>query len=575
MTSPAENQTRLKIAANSRKWLIALGVSLGTALLVIAPFFWLGNASGHDFGFHAASWLDAAGQWKEGIFYPRWTEWANHGFGEPRFIFYPPLSWMLGAAIGLVAPWNAVPMLFIALVQTVAGICAFALVRRFASGKAALFGAAAYAANPYALLIIYMRSDFAELLACALMPVVLLAALKNCGLAGDRRRLQTRVIAFFAVAFAAVWLSNAPAGVMASYTVALIFAWATLREKSFWPLWRGAAGIAVGFSLTGFYLLPAAFEQRWVSITQALASGLQPADNFLYTMINDPEHNLFNWIASSVAIVLVVMTGIAAIAARGKPKEESNEDGEKLWRVLLLVAAAATILMIRPTAVFWEHLPKLRFVQFPWRWMAILAVPYACFLAGAVTRRRTGWIWVVMALFVTGGTATFLVQHAWWDSEDIPALQEAIAKDQGFEGVDEYDPSGDDHYNLPEKAPRVEILPAQESDVATPNAQVRIVRWSAEERELQVSSEQPVRLALRLLDYPAWGVEVNGKTVTPQRAENTDQTILALPAGTQRVTARFVRTPDRKLGIALSVLGALTLLALFNAGGLRLLSASP
>jgi hypothetical protein len=576
MTSPAENQTRLKIPANSREWLMALGVSLGAALLVIAPFFWLGNASGHDFGFHAASWLDAAGQWKEGILYPRWTEWANHGLGEPRFIFYPPLSWMLGAALGLVAPWNAVPVIFIALAQTIAGLCAFALARRFAVGKAALFGAAAYAANPYALLIIYMRSDFAELLACAFMPVVLLAALQNCGLAGDRRRLQTRAIAFFAVAFAGVWLSNAPAGVMASYTVALIFAWATLRDKSFWPLWRGAAGIAVGFSLTGFYLLPAAYEQRWVNIAQALASGLQPADNFLYTMINDPEHNLFNWIASSVAIVLMVMTGIAAIAARGRPnKEESNEEGEKLWRVLLLVAAAATILMMRPTAVVWEHLPKLRFIQFPWRWMAILALPYACFLARAMTRKRTGWIWAVMALTVTGGTATFLVQHAWWDSEDIPALREAIAKDQGFEGVDEYDPAGDDHYSLPEKAPRVEILSAQESDSITPNAQVRIVRWGAEERELQLSSEQPVRVALRLLDYPAWRMEVNGKAVTPQHAENSDQMILALPAGTQRITGRFIRTPDRKLGIALSVLGVLTLLALFNAGGGRLLSASP
>jgi hypothetical protein len=576
MTSPAENQTRLKIAANSREWLVALGVSLGTALLVIAPFFCLGNASGHDFGFHAASWLDAAGQWKEGIFYPRWTEMANHGFGEPRFIFYPPFSWILGAAIGLVAPWNAVPMLFIAVVQTTAGICAFALVRRLATGKAALFGAAGYAANPYALLIIYMRSDFAELLACALMPVVLLAALKNCGLAGDRKRLQTRAIAFFAMAFAAVWLSNAPAGVMASYTVALIFAWATLTEKSFWPLWRGAAGIAVGFGLTGFYLLPAAFEQRWVNIAQALASGLQPADNFLFTMSNDPEHNLFNWIASGTAIVLIVMTGIASIAARRRLTDESpDDDGEKLWRVLLLVAAAATILMIRPTVFFWEHLPKLSFVQFPWRWMAILAVPYACFLAGAVTRRRTGWIWAVMALSVTGGTAMFLVQRAWWDSEDIPTLREAIARDQGFEGVDEYDPLGDDHNNLSEKAPRAEILPAQESDGSTPNAQVRVVRWSTEERELRVTSDEPVRVALRLLDYPAWRVEVNGKTVTPQHAENTDQMILVLPAGTQRITVRFVRTADRSLGIAISVLGVLTLLALFNAGGLRLLSASP
>ena len=576
MTSSAELLNKIKARAGFREWLLALGVSLGTALLVIAPFFWLGNASGHDFGFHAASWLDAAGQWKEGIFFPRWTEWANHGFGEPRFIFYPPLSWMLGAALSFVVRWNAVPGVFIVIVETVAGLCSFALARRFLPRNAALFGAACYAANPYALLIVYMRSDFAEQLACALMPLVVLTALQLCGLVENRRGSVSRPMALFALVFAAVWLSNAPAAVITSYSVALLFAWAALEKKSMQPLWRGAGGLALGFALASFYLLPAAYEQRWVNIGQVLSLGLQPADNFLYTMGNDLEHNVFNWIASSVAVLLLVMTGIAAIAALQRTaQEQESDDRKKLWRVLLVLCAAAAILMVRQSAFLWLYLPKLRFVQFPWRWMAIVAVLYAYFSADAMMRQRVRWIWCVVVLVAVCGTATLLVKKTWWDSDDIPSLQEAIANDQGFEGTDEYDPVGDDHTNLPEKWARAQVLPAEESGGRAPDAEIRIERWTAEERVVRVISTEPLRVALRLMDYPAWRVEVNRKAVTPEHAENNGEMIVVLAPGTQRITARFVRTPDRTLGSAISLLGVLTLLALLNAGGVRLLSASP
>jgi hypothetical protein len=575
MTSSAELPNKRMASAEFREWLLALGVSFVTALLVIAPFFRLGNASGHDIAFHASSWLDVVGQWREGIFFPRWAEWANHGFGEPRFIFYPPLSWMLGAALSFVVPWNAVPGIFILIAQTLAGLCSFGLARRFLPRSAALFGAACYAANPYALLIVYMRSDFAEQLACALMPLVLLWALELCGLLENRHGSLSRATALFAVAFAAVWLSNAPAGVLASYSVALVFAWAVLAEKSLQPLWRGAGGLALGLGLASFYLLPAGYEQRWVNITQALSSGLQPSDNFLYTAINDPEHNAFNWIASNVAVLLLVMTGIAGIAVRRETVQGQRGEGRKnLWPVLMLLSAVAAILMIRPSSIFWAHLPKLRFLQFPWRWMAILGVAYAYFSAAAMVRKRMRWIWFVLVLIAAGGTATMLVKQAWWDSNDIPSIQEGIANDRGFEGTDEYDPMSDDRTNLPTKAVRVQVLPPKVSRSAL-HAEVHIERWTAEEKILRVTSREPLRVGLRLLDYPAWRVEVNGKAVKPEHAETNGEIILPLAPGAERVTVRFVRTPDRTLGDVISLLAMLTLLALLNAGGLRPLSASP
>jgi hypothetical protein len=554
MTSSADPPKKLNSAGRYRSWMLALAVSVAAALLIIAPFFWLGIASGHDFEFHAASWLDAAGQWKEGIVYPRWTGWANHGFGEPRFIFYPPLSWMLGAALGFVVPWIAVPGVFIAIVQTIAGLCAFGLAQRWLPERGALLGAAFYAANPYALLVIYLRSDFAEQLAATFLPLLVLAALQLGGIIENRCNSLEAAIVLFAVVFAVIWLSNAPAGVLASYSAALLIAWGAWTERSWRPLMRGAAGLTLGLGIAGFYLLPAAYEQKWVNIGQALSSGLLPSQNFLYTVINDPEHNQFNWIASSAAILLMVTTGIATVVAHGgTPYRGPNEEQNKLWRALLLLAASATALMFSFTSIFWTFLPELRFVQFPWRWMSVLAVPCAYFLAVAAARRRFGWTWGLAVLAVVVGVAAFLVRRAWWDTEDIPVLQAAIREGRGFEGTDEYDPVGDDHYNLPAKSPLVNVLPALASEGGPPEATVLVEGWTAEEKEVRVTAKKPVRVALRLLNYPAWRVEVNGLRVRGERAEESNQIIVPVKEGESRVTVRFTHTTDRALGGLLSI----------------------
>jgi len=285
-----------------REWSVAALVSVCVSLAVVAPFFRQGTASGHDVAFHMASWLDAAGQWKEGVLFPRWTEWANFGFGEPRFIFYPPLSWIFGAFLGTLIPWQSVALAFNVCTQVFAGFSMYALMRRIGDNRfAALLGAGCFAANPYALLIIYMRSDFAELLAMAFFPLLFLAALRVSGdLSGGEKRDWLRNTFPFAVWFCAIWLSNAPAAVIATYSVALVFAAAAWRQRSTVPLKNGASGMALGFGFAAFYLVPAIYEQRWVNISGALAGGLRPAENFLFAKTSDAEHDDFNRIASII-----------------------------------------------------------------------------------------------------------------------------------------------------------------------------------------------------------------------------------------------------------------------------------
>ncbi len=95
--------------------------------------------------------MDAAAQLRDGTFLPRWTEGANYGFGEPRFIFYPPVSWMFGAALSFIVPWTYVPAVFIVLTQTMAGLSAFALGRRLVSREWGAFLCSLLRCQPYAL----------------------------------------------------------------------------------------------------------------------------------------------------------------------------------------------------------------------------------------------------------------------------------------------------------------------------------------------------------------------------------------------------------------------------------------
>jgi hypothetical protein len=542
-------------------WRTPLFLLAAVATAIVAPMIIFGNASGHDFQFHIASWMDVAGQWREGIVYPRWAEGANWGFGEPRFIFYPPASWLLGAALGTVLPWAAAPGTYIWLVLVGGGMAMWRFAREWLGGEEAIAAAIFFAANPYNIVLVYYRSDFAEMLAYALFPLLLLGIVRvlRGGWSG---------VPFLGVTFAGIWLSNAPAGVIATYSLALLLAVGCVAKRSLRPVIPGGAAMVAGFGLAAFYILPAAWEQRWVQIGEVVSANLNPEHNFLFTYSNDPEFLLFNWKVSGVALLVMLMAGIAAVLVARRRREFPE-----IWWMLLALGAASVSLMFPPSVLVWRHLPKLRYLQFPWRWLGPLGAVFASFIAAAggagfLRRKRVIWLGIFGVLALN---AVLIGSNAWWDSADVPQMLDMIHSGHGYEGTDEYAPAGANAYDLPGEIPEdtdisdvppptppVEMVDEDSGEVIpAARVKIQIERWTAEHRMFTAETTLPVTLAPRLLNYPTWEVRLDGAISRPGSQDRTAQMLLPVSSGTHRVEIRFRRTGDRLLGAAISLLTAI------------------
>jgi len=562
----------------------------GICLLAITPFFWWGSPSGHDFEFHMFSWMEVVRQWKDGIAYPRWAALAHWGYGEARFLFYPPASWTLGAALGATLPWKMVPGAYCWIVLTLAGASMYRLAREWFPAPDALFAAVFYALNPYHLLIIYWRSAYAELLAAPVLPLLLLCLLRltrsaithhdigggeetsrsrtfwegqdfsraissakvpalaaqdNCQLPGQH---SFRPTLWLSLTLAAAWLTNLPAAVMIHYSVAGLATLLAMQNRSWRPLLRTALATALGAGLASFYLLPAIYEQGWINLNEVLSPGVRPQDNFLFTTIPDPDHNRFNLLVSTIALAEIgVLVFAIWFSRRSRVRRIAASPDHIPWMLLSGWGAVTALLMFSLSNLLWQHLPKFRFVQLPFRWLLCMNAALAMLLTMA-TKRWTSRVLASAALLAVVILAGYHIQRPWWDTaDDIREMSAALADGTGYEGSDEYVPAGADPYELNKSLPRV----SDDKGAAVPG---EMLAWGKTEKHFSVHATARQNLIVRLFHYPAWEVFVNGKPTATRTTEVTGLIVIPIAAGDNDVQVHFRQTSDRAAGIVVSLI---------------------
>ncbi len=563
-----------------------------TALAACLPRM-RGVSCGDDFDFHLMSWMEAQRSWTEGVLYPHWVQSANWGAGEPRFVFYPPLSWMAGALLGFALPWQWVVTAFIFLCLTATGLTTRALARQFLPPANATLAGILAAATPYAFFVAYRRSALSELAAAAWIPLLLLYAWRKPPESGKKRLLPIPYSLIpLSLVLAAAWLTNAPTGVMASYLLAFAALSAAILDKKWWPIQRAAIAAPLGIGLAGFYLIPAAWEQRWIDVRQALDVGMRVQDSWLFAHHADPSMALHDHVLA-IASTLVVLTSALALIGllialrRGNLAFETRH----YWLTLAILVPILFLLQFGFTAPLWRILPKLEFLQFPWRWLVVLGTPYAIFLAAATplgTRRSQAWSsasWTAVLLGFAIASSRLFFQYC-DDEDEVPAQISDFQVGTGVAGTDEYAALGSDNTlvasGLPDAClvsdPNVQLGETEQDSGDIPfwypeqgscDAVFADRQTQTEHKTLQVDIDDDGFLVLRLRRYPAWQITVNNRPISSQGTREDGLIEIPVNSGHSNIEIRWTTTPDVLWGREVS-LAALILLILAAFAGRRL-----
>jgi hypothetical protein len=252
------------------------------------------------------------------------------------------------------------------------------------------------------------------------------------------------------------------------------------------------------------------------------------------------------------------------------------------WVVFAIIPVAILFLQFPVSHLVWIALPKLRFVQFPWRWMVALEAPMGIFFAAAVWPVRQ-WRQVALAIvtFILFAGATVIAGRVFLqgcEAEDsISGMLTVYRSGGGFDGTDEYEPPNADDSLVPTGLPGACLVDEPTAKLAPPSTDTNPAwdaaqhtceatfpaSWiSAEHLSVSGNAAKAGYLILRLRTYPAWRVTVNGDPA-PQFDKREDGLMaVPVPQGKVDLAIEWNTTGDVLAGRWLSCVALMLVIAL-------------
>ena len=535
-------------------------------------------------------------------FFPTWSPDLYSGYGSPLFQFYAPLSYYVTEVPVLIGFDYATALKLTQLLALFAsGLAMYLLGSTYFSGWAACFGSIFYMVVPYRIVDIFVRHALAEHCAFIWLPLVVWGTARfvsNLGSIGliigalstAALILTHNVMALMALPVcvgggwalaslgdakdrrfpnrsAAIWTSPLLAGVVALLGIGLAaFFW--------WPALHGRALTHAESSLTGgYYDFHRHFIQAWQLLDPRWSFGISAS-------------GAANQMPVQIGLLhLLASLGALAMVLGGWQGEGDTGRRRVTWSIVgLCMISIGAFMCCRSSQLLWESLPLVRYVQFPWRFLALVVFGSAmCATAlgdrfAAVASKRSsammvslmGLIVIMAAYFPYYSQSYFLVGDGRTRSlvrvsaGEVDALQSSgllipfglsTPTPADLRQMHERATSSDDF--LPRDVKEKPSQPPSQF-VQTEGGQVvesDRLRFNHYRARVQLASPGTVKLLQ--FWFPGWRATVDGVRVTTAPAGSEAIVSCDAPAGDHVVEFRYYGLPERRTGITISILSVL------------------
>jgi hypothetical protein len=499
----------------------------------------------------------------------RWTHGVRVGDGQPLFSFYQPGFYYLVQLAHLLVSSLSFAMKLTVLALWTSGAAFMFRLSAHRGWMPAALGALVFAGAPYLLLDVYVRAAWPEFAAIAFAVGAMWALARLLDSPGAGRAVLVAAL------LAAALVCHLPATlifcpVLVARAIALCFA-SPDRRRAF--LWCGAA-VALAAGLSAFYVIPALSERPLIQM------GTLTRDYFDYRnhFVEPAQWLRYSWgfgasvagAADGMSFQVGIVQWLVIVAAvfcclRAAARRSLTPDDRDLafW---LAVVAFALFMMSKASSAVWAAAPLLAYLQFPWRFLMLIAVASGCLAANLLARlrgvrSRAAVLTAVAALLLVASREQRRPDHyvprramdidrpAWANTPEAAAS--AFVEPGYFPAG----PGGHGASSSAERSRRLWIT-SDPAAIVTPRA----TRDHEVELVVQSAAGTDVTLAWRM--FPAWTISLDGREVRPGVEPRHGFVIVQAPPGRHTLEARFLNTRIRSIANTISAVTAILIVLL-------------